>query len=84
MNLKRGVQVAAKSGNGEQIRGMVPGLGSVNGLPSKEGVMRILSRNFVRLLMMGIFPVSVPGCFGDEGVSSFGFKVGRRHCFLFG
>ena len=45
--------------------GMVPGLGSVSGLSSKEGFMSILSRNFVRLLMMGIFAVSVLGCFGD-------------------
>ena len=35
--------------------------------------MNMISRNFTRILMMGIFPVSVPGCFGDEGVCSFGF-----------
>ena len=84
VNLKGGGQLATKKGNGEQMCGMVPGLGSVSGLPSKEDFMSMLSRNFARVLMMGIFPVSVPGCFGDEGVCSFGFKTGRRHCFLFG
>ena len=66
------------------MSGMVPGLGSVSGLPSKEDLMSMINRNFARLLMMGIFPASVPGCFGDEGVCSFGFKVERRHSFLFG
>jgi hypothetical protein len=32
-NLKGGGQLAAKSGNGAQMRGMVPGLGSVSGCP---------------------------------------------------
>ena len=84
MNLKGGGQLSTKSGNGEQMSGMLPGLGSVFGLPSKEDFMSILSRNFARLLMMGIFPTCVPGYFGDEGVCSLGFKTGRRHCFLFG
>ncbi len=35
--------------------------------------MSMISRNFARLLMMGIFPASAPGCFGDERVCSFGF-----------
>ena len=79
-----GGQLVVKTGNGEQMHGMVPGLGSVSGLSSKEGRMSMINRNFARFLMMGIFPASVPGCFGDEGVCSFGFKTGRRHCFLFG
>jgi hypothetical protein len=32
-NLKGGGQLAAKAGNGAQMRGMVPGLGSVSGCP---------------------------------------------------
>ena len=32
-NLKGGGQLAAKAGNWEQMRGMVPGLGSVSGCP---------------------------------------------------
>ena len=32
-NLKGGGQLAAKAGNGTQMRGMVPGLGSVSGCP---------------------------------------------------
>jgi hypothetical protein len=72
-NLKGGGQLSTKTGNGEEIRGTVSGLGSVSGLPPKEGFMNMLIRNFERLLMMGIFPTSVPGCFGDEGVCSFGF-----------
>ena len=48
--------------------GMVSGLGSVSVLPSKEGFMNMINRNFTCLLMMGILPASVPGCFGDEGV----------------
>ena len=32
-NLKGGGQLAAKAGNGEQMRGMVSGLGSVSGCP---------------------------------------------------
>ena len=40
--------------------------------------------NLKGVLMTGIFPASVPGCFGDERVCSFGFKTERRHCFLFG
>ena len=32
-NLKGGGQLATKTGNGAQIRGMVPGLGSVSGCP---------------------------------------------------
>ena len=83
VNLKGGGQFATKTGNGQQMCGMVSGLGSVIGLPSKEGFMIMISRNFARLLMMGIFLTSVPGYFGDEGVCSFGFKTGRRHCFLF-
>ena len=55
------------------MHGMVSGLESVSGLPSKEGFMSMLTRNFARLLMMGIFPASVSGYFGDEGVCSFGF-----------
>ena len=96
MNLKGGGQLATKVGNGEQMRGMVPGLGSVSGLPSahpattsarcvwtqvhagvvaicsdqpvrdrcvvfcfvarwKEGFVSMLNRNFMRLLMMGVF-----------------------------
>ena len=35
--------------------------------------MSMLNRNFSRFLTMGIFPVSIPGCFGDEGVCSIGF-----------
>ena len=37
------------------VRGMVSGLGSVIGLPSKETFMRILNRNFARFLEMGVF-----------------------------
>ena len=33
VNLKGVDQLAAKAGNGEQIRGMAPGLGSVSGCP---------------------------------------------------
>ena len=33
-NLKGGGQLAAKAGNGAQMRGMVPGLGSVSGCPT--------------------------------------------------
>ena len=33
VNLKGGGQLADKVGNGEQMNGMVPGLGSVNGCP---------------------------------------------------
>ena len=40
--------------------GMVSGLGSVIGLPSKEDFMIMISRNFSHLLMMGILPTSVP------------------------
>ena len=53
--------------------GIVFGLGSVSVLSSKEGFINIVIRNFVWLLMMGIFLTSVPGCFGDKGVFSFGF-----------
>ena len=84
MNLKGGGQLSTKSGNDEQMRGMVSGLESVSGFPSKEGLLSMINRNFARFLMMGIFPASVPGCFGDEGVCSFGFKTGRRNCLLFG
>ena len=44
--------------------------------------MNMLSRNFARLLMMVIFPSSVPGCFGDEGVCSFGFWEETLFSFL--
>ncbi len=37
VNLKGGGQLVSKVGKGEQMLGMVPGLGSVSGLPSKEG-----------------------------------------------
>ena len=54
---------------------MVPGLGSVSGLASKEDFMSMLNRNFAWLLMMGIFPSSVPGCLrvqdGEETLFSF-------------
>ena len=45
VNLKGGGKLASESGNGEQMCGMVPGLGSVSGLPSKEGFMSLLSRS---------------------------------------
>ena len=35
-NLKGGGQLASKAGNGEQMCGMVTGLGSVSGLPSQN------------------------------------------------
>ena len=54
--LKGGGKLATKVGNGEQMCGMVSGLGSVSGLPLKKGVMIMLSRNFGRRLMMGVFP----------------------------
>ena len=34
-NLKGGGQLAVKEGNGDQMCGMVPGLGSVSGYPHK-------------------------------------------------
>ena len=68
MNLKGGGELSDKTGNGEQMCGMVTGLGSVIGLPTKESLMSMFNRNFTRFLVMGIFPVSVPGYFGDEGV----------------
>ena len=34
-NLKAGGQLTVKEGNGEQMSGMVPGLGSVSGCPHK-------------------------------------------------
>ena len=40
-----------KPGNGEQMRGIMTGLGSVSGLPSTVGFMSMLSRNFARLPM---------------------------------
>ena len=51
MNLKGDGQLATKTENGEKMRGMVSALGSVSGLPSKEGFMSILSCNVERLLM---------------------------------
>ena len=36
MNLNGGGQLATKEGDGEQMFGMVPGLGSVSGLPSQN------------------------------------------------
>ena len=83
-NLKGGGRLVSKTGIGDQVCGMVSGLGSVSGLPSKEGFMIMFSLNFVWLLMMGIFPASVPGCFGDKGVCSFGFKSGRDIVFFCG
>ena len=38
MNLKGGGQLVTKAGDGEQMCGMVPGLGSVSGLPSQNPV----------------------------------------------
>jgi hypothetical protein len=35
-DLKGGGQLAAKVGNGKQMRGMVPGLGSVSGCPRRR------------------------------------------------
>ena len=35
-NLKGGGQLTVKTGNGEQMCGMVPGLGSMSGLPSRN------------------------------------------------
>ena len=61
MNLKGGGQLATKSGDGEQMCGMVSRLGSVIGcvfgfvVRWKEDFVSILNRNFARLLMMGIF-----------------------------
>ena len=34
----KGGQLASKTGNGEQIRGMVSGLGSVNGCPRRRAL----------------------------------------------
>ena len=44
--------------------------------------MSMIIRNFVWFLMMGIFPASVPGCFWDEGVCSFGFWEETLFSFL--
>jgi hypothetical protein len=40
-NLKGGGQLAAKVGNGEQMRGMVSGLGSVSGCPHSPTVTSV-------------------------------------------
>ena len=45
-NLKGGGRLFSMTGNGEQIRGTVSGLGSVIGLSSKEDFMILLNRNF--------------------------------------
>jgi hypothetical protein len=44
--------------------------------------MIMINRDFTRCLMMGIFPVFVPGCIGDEGVCSFGFWEETLFSFL--
>ncbi len=44
--------------------------------------MSMINRNFAWFLMMGIFPASVPGCFGDEGVCSFGLWEETLFSFL--
>ncbi len=45
VNLKGGGKLVTKEGNGEQMRGMVPGLGSVHGYPPRMSLC-ILNRNF--------------------------------------
>ena len=52
MNLKGGGQLSSKTGNGEKMLGKVSELVSVIGLPSKEGFMSMISRNFTWLLIL--------------------------------
>ena len=72
-NLKGGGQLADKSGNGEQMCGMVPGLGSVSGLPSQNP-----AATSVRCVWTQVYAGVVAIC-SDQPVSDrcvvFGFVV---------